>query len=191
MEYVYTSGHITYIRLSAAHKHFPQTNLQAELEGRDREVLPEAVAGNNGKLLDREAFNGALTALCWWVPLQQRKQACQDSEPPLHQPTFRLQVKQFNSASTVMSSVECSNFIFFPQHVFFFFTVLRLVVGSFFCVFILLLDRLSLPFFFFFYQHAGSYLPDRSLFMQRIWNYCLTSRNSLRNCRPYPNPPMS
>lgn len=46
-------------------------NLQAELRGRamgresEREVLPEAVAGNNGKLSDGEAFNGALTALCW------------------------------------------------------------------------------------------------------------------------------
>lgn len=32
---------------------------------REREVLSEAVAGNNGKLSDGEAFNGALTALCW------------------------------------------------------------------------------------------------------------------------------
>lgn len=62
---------VTVIRLSAAHKHMSKIckqNWGRERERekrRGREVLPEAVAGNNGKLSDREAFNGALTALCW------------------------------------------------------------------------------------------------------------------------------
>lgn len=53
------------IRLSAAHKHMSRSPSRTGERARERGVLPEAVAGNNGELSDGEAFNGALTALCW------------------------------------------------------------------------------------------------------------------------------